>query len=468
MRMLMPTLKLISLTSKKNEQSLFNLLSRLGEDISIVNSSAWLQRRITDSKDIIVLVLPESDISVDEIINAMTATPNSLYLTIFPPPVTEEISLILNISEDCCTWGCDESELAYRLHRISLTQSESSNSVLTHSSKVWTDLNLIGTSKVFKNVRSIITRSAMCDAAVLIEGETGCGKEMVARAIHYLSCRKDYPFIPINCGAIPDHLIENELFGHEKGAYNDAKQSYVGSLEQADKGTLFLDEIEALSTKGQVTLLRFIEEKIIKPLGAKKSKKINVRIIAASNTSLENLIKQDLFRKDLLYRLNLLYVYLPPLNKREGDIQYLAEFFMQKYRRLYQQPSKQIHPDTEDWMIGYDWPGNVRELENFIHRAFLISEDKYVRPEQQDSSKESSNSRRKLLERRQSFDFDASFSDAKSNVIEYFEKQYLSWLITRSKGNVTLAANVAQKERRALGKLLKKHDIDPGRYRNNG
>jgi len=464
----MPTLKLISLTSKKNEQSLFNLLSRLGEDISIVNSSAWLQRRITDSKDIFVLVLPESDISVDEIINAMTATPNSLYLTIFPPPVTEEISLILNISEDCCTWGCDESELAYRLHRISLTHSESSNSVLTHSSKVWTDLNLIGTSKVFKNVRSIISRAAICDAAVLIEGETGCGKEMVARAIHYLSCRKDYPFIPINCGAIPDHLIENELFGHEKGAYTDAKQSYVGSLEQADKGTLFLDEIEALSTKGQVTLLRFIEEKIIKPLGAKKSKEINVRIIAASNTSLENLIKQDLFRKDLLYRLNLLYVYLPPLNKREGDIQYLAEFFMQKYRRLYQQPLKQIHPDTEDWMIGYDWPGNVRELENFIHRAFLISEDKYVRPEQQDSSKESSNSRRKLLERRQSFDFDASFSDAKSNVIEYFEKQYLSRLITRSKGNVTLAADVAQKERRALGKLLKKHDIDPGRYRNNG
>ena len=374
----------------------------------------------------------------------------------------------MNACDDCCNWASDELELAFRLNRILLRHQESIRSAYTQiENKVWADLNLLGMSKVFRDVLSIIERAANCDAAVQIEGETGCGKEMVARAIHYLSCRKDYPFIPINCGAVPDHLIENELFGHEKGAYTDAKQSYSGSIEQADGGTLFLDEIEALSAKGQVTLLRFIEDKMIKPLGGRKCKKIDVRIIAASNVSLAELVDQALFRKDLLYRLNLLYLYLPPLRNRENDIQYLAEIFMQKYRLQYEQPDKQIHPETVAWMNSYHWPGNVRKLENFIHRSFLLSENVYVRPKDQHITDEQPNSRRKLFDRRLNFQFDASFSDAKSHVIDYFEKQYLSWLISKSNGNVTLAADIAKKERRALGKLLKKNDINPARYRNN-
>ena len=387
---------------------------------------------------------------------------------IFFPPITQDICLILNACDDCCNWASDELELAFRLNRILLRHQESIRSAYTQiENKVWADLNLLGMSKVFRDVLSIIERAANCDAAVQIEGETGCGKEMVARAIHYLSCRKDYPFIPINCGAVPDHLIENELFGHEKGAYTDAKQSYSGSIEQADGGTLFLDEIEALSAKGQVTLLRFIEDKMIKPLGGRKCKKIDVRIIAASNVSLAELVDQALFRKDLLYRLNLLYLYLPPLRNRENDIQYLAEIFMQKYRLQYEQPDKQIHPETVAWMNSYHWPGNVRKLENFIHRSFLLSENVYVRPKDQHITDEQPNSRRKLFDRRLNFQFDASFSDAKSHVIDYFEKQYLSWLISKSNGNVTLAADIAKKERRALGKLLKKNDINPARYRNN-
>ncbi|MDD5267133.1 MAG: sigma-54 dependent transcriptional regulator [Methylococcales bacterium] len=331
----------------------------------------------------------------------------------------------------------------------------------------WKNLNLIGQSPIFLDTLSFIKKASNCNAPVLIEGETGCGKEVTARAIHYLGCRKDFPFIPMNCGAIPDQLIENELFGHEKGAYTDAKQSQAGLTELADGGTLFLDEIEALSIKGQVTLLRFIEDNVIKPLGAIKSRKVNVRIIAASNLCLSELVAQGLFRQDLLFRLNLLHLNLPPLRKRKPDIQPLAEHFMQKYRLQYQQPDKWFHPDAVAWMDDYHWPGNVRELENFVHRSFLLSEHPEITQTLIIQQNAQSSSRRKLFERRLDFKFDVSFNEAKNRVIDHFEQCYLTRLISSSKGNVTQAADTAQKERRALGKLLKKHAINPVQYRGN-
>jgi DNA-binding NtrC family response regulator len=333
----------------------------------------------------------------------------------------------------------------------------------------WKNLNLIGQSSIFIDTLSFIKKTSDCNVPVLIEGETGCGKEVAARAIHYLGCRKDFPFVPMNCGAIPDQLIENELFGHEKGAYTDAKQSQVGLTEQADGGTLFLDEIEALSPKGQVALLRFIEDNMIRPLGATKSRKVNVRIIAASNVCLSELVAKGLFRQDLLFRLNLLHLNLPPLRKRKTDIQPLAEHFMQKYRCQYQQPEKKFHPNTVAWMNNYYWPGNVRELENFVHRSFLLSQDVTIIQADiyNDEDAQSYSRRRKLFERRQSFKFDASFNEAKNHAIAHFEQNYLTWLISSFKGNVTQAADIAQKERRSLGKLLKKHAINPNQYRSN-
>jgi DNA-binding NtrC family response regulator len=236
---------------------------------------------------------------------------------------------------------------------------------------------------------------------------------------------------------------------------------------QADGGTLFLDEIEALSTKGQVTLLRFIEDYLIKPLGAIKSRKVNVRIIAASNICLTELVAQGLFRQDLLFRLNLLQLNLPPLRHRKTDVQALAEHFMQKYRTQYQQPDKRFHPDTIAWMNAYHWPGNVRELENFVHRSFLLSKDPEIKQTGIHHENAQAYSRRKLFERRQNFNFDASFNEAKDHAINHFEQSYLTWLISSAKGNVTQAADKAQKERRALGKLLKKNAIDPIQYRRN-
>lgn len=466
MQKALTAIKVVSLTSREHEALLVRLLKKLDHDVAIINSHNWLQGQVTDPNSVFILVLPATYVSTEKITNAITATPKSRCLVIFFPPITNELSLVLNVCDDCCSWTADEVELAFRLNRIiSAHQGFSHTNWTRVENKVWGDLNLIGKSKLFRNVLSIIEKAANCDVPVLIEGETGCGKERVAKAIHHLSNRKGYPFIPINCGAVPDHLIENEFFGHDKGAYTDAKQNYMGSIEQANRGTLFLDEIEALSAKGQVALLRFIEDKIIKPLGSHKSRKVDVRIIVASNASLSKLVDQNIFRRDLLYRLNILYLYLPPLRHRENDVHHLAEFFMEKYRREYGQPNKQLHPKTIAWMSSYPWPGNVRELENFIHRSFLLTEDLFGWTKDETISEIHADYHREPFHIKLNFEFDASFNEAKNNVINHFEKQYLTWLISKSDGNVSQAADKAQKERRALGKLLKKHGINPSQYR---
>jgi len=462
------SIKLVCLASKDYQESVVCLLKQLGETYSLIESKCWLEGKIKEPKSLIILVLPEKNLMVEKIVKAVLATPNSQYLVIFFSPLTDDVCRILNACSDCCRWPCDPLELAFRLDRLSSKHSNSIDlSKFDMETAAWKNLNLIGQSSIFLDTLSFIKKASECNAPVLIEGETGCGKEVAARAIHYLGCRKDFPFIPMNCGAVPDQLIENELFGHEKGAYTDAKQNQAGLTDQADGGTLFLDEIEAMSIKGQVTLLRFIEDNVIRPLGAKNSRKVNVRIIAASNACLSELVAQGLFRQDLLFRLNLLHLTLPPLRNRKADIQPLAEHFMQKYRHQYQQPDKRFHPDAVTWMHDYHWPGNVRELENFVHRSFLLSEDPEIIQTAINHDNVQSCSRRKLFERRQIFKFDAPFNEAKNNVINHFEQSYLTWLISSSKGNVTQAADIAQKERRALGKLLKKHDINPVRYHRN-
>lgn len=459
-------LSLISSTYGSDAKILSKHLDLLCPEVSLIDFNRWIKREILDSNGIIIFNANLTELSLEKTLSAMSATPNSTYFPIIHPPITGLHEKILDLCKDFCISPYEITELAHRLDRL---QSFLAKNGLLHAKKFeeknWADFNLIGKSNEFQKVLSFTKNAANCDAPVLIEGETGCGKEMIARAIHYLSHRMGQAFIPINCGAMPDHLIENELFGHEKGAYTDAKQNYIGVIEQANGGTLFLDEIEALSSKGQVTLLRFIEDKIIKPLGSQKSKKVNVRIIVASNVSLSRLAESNQFRKDLLFRLNLLHLIVPPLRMRENDIPYLTEFFMQKYRKEYQRPDNEINPKILEWMCSHDWPGNVRELENFIHRSFLHVEDCSVDiPYSQKNSIAQENKRRKLFDRRLNFDFDTTFAEAKANVNNYFEKQYLIQLISKTKGNVTQAAIYAEKERRALGKLLKKHKISHSKY----
>ena len=320
-------------------------------------------------------------------------------------------------------------------------------------------LNLVGRSHTFLQALKLINRIARCDAPVLIQGETGTGKEMAARAIHYLGARRGHPFIPVNCGAIPESLLENELFGHEKGAFTDAKEPQIGLVAQADRGTLFLDEVEMLSAKGQIALLRFLQDTEYKPLGSKHLRKADARVIAASNIDLQTLVKQGDFRWDLLFRLNILVLALPPLRERSGDSELLAHHFICEYSARYNERMKVLHPRTLAWVKSHDWPGNVRELENFIHRAFLISDGAVILPDNVDES-----AAQGIFARNSTGPSDVSFNQAKARLIADFERQYLARLMAETDGNVTLAAKRAGKERRALGKLLRKHGIERGRY----
>jgi two-component system response regulator GlrR len=306
---------------------------------------------------------------------------------------------------------------------------------------------MIGNSAVFVELTRLIRKIAGCDAPVLLEGETGTGKDLAARAIHYEGARRSTPFVPVNCGAIPDSLIESELFGHRKGAFTDAKQDRVGLFAYAHAGTLFLDEVDTLSAKGQVTLLRFLQDQQYRPLGGVE-RSADVRIIAAGNADLVNLAREGKFRLDLLFRLKILHLVLPPLRARNGDTILLAEHFMRACSARFNQPAKTFHPDTLAWFDRYAWPGNIRELENLIYREFVLTDGPEIRVNDSFGS-----------ERADDPWHEHNFNQAKAKAIAGFEKAFLTRLMAQTGGNITRAAKIAGKERRALGKLLKKHDI---------
>lgn len=327
-------------------------------------------------------------------------------------------------------------------------------------------LNMVGSSAAFRETLDRIKRISRCDVQIMIEGETGTGKEMAARAIHYLSGRRDFPFIPVNCGAIPDNLVENELFGHAKGAFTDAREAQPGLVKQADGGTLFLDEVDALSPKSQVSLLRFLQDQQYRPLGGSHLLSANVRIISATNANLAKLAEAGSFRADLLFRLNIMAVNMPPLRERQQDIALLADHFIRQLNVRYGQPLKSLHQDTLDWLKCYHWPGNVRELENFLHREYLLSDGDVIRAGSQSLSGDSDNKNERKPDQNtgRSQITSLGFSADKMRVIAEFEKNYLEHCMSESQGNVTLAAKLAGKERRAFGKLLKKYGLQKDHY----
>lgn len=320
---------------------------------------------------------------------------------------------------------------------------------------------MVGKSAPFLKMTALISKIADCDAPVLLEGETGTGKELVARAIHYQGKRRDKPFVPLNCGAIPDLLLENELFGHRKGAFTDARSDQPGLIAHAHSGTLFLDEVDALSPKGQVTLLRFLQDQHYRPLGATREQFTDVRIVAASNTSLAQWAEAGRFRMDLLYRLKILFLELPPLRERKGDPILLAEHFARVCSERFGKPIKTFHANTLKWFDSYPWPGNIRELENTVYREFLLADGPVIHISPVDQAQID---RRKRADRRQWMIDGLDYATAKARAIEDFEKRFLESLMAKARGNVTVAATLAGTERRYLGKLIKKRGIEKNCY----
>jgi DNA-binding NtrC family response regulator len=316
---------------------------------------------------------------------------------------------------------------------------------------------IIGESLAIRSALLRVRRAAASDATVLIEGETGTGKELAARAIHYLGSRSDRPFVCVNCGSLPDTLVENELFGHERGAYTDARDSSGGLVADADGGTLFLDEVEAMSARTQVVLLRFLQDGTYRPVGGRHTLKTNVRVIAASNAGLLELTRQGRFRDDLLYRLRLMLVEMPALRHRGEDVVILAQYFLGQLALQYRRPAKLLSGKLMVALRQYAWPGNVRELENFLHRAFLMSDEPEI---EVDAADFACGARPQPGADADAGSAEMTFRAAKASVIEAFERRYLLHAMRSAAGNVAAAARRAGKERRAFGKLLKKHGID--------
>ena len=304
---------------------------------------------------------------------------------------------------------------------------------------------------MFLEATRSLARIARFDVPVLIEGETGTGKELAARVVHYQSARSHRPFIPVNCGALPDTLVENELFGHERGAFTDARGSAPGVVTLADGGTLFLDEIDALSPRAQVTMLRFLQDQRYRPLGSGSDRVVNVRVIAATNRSLERLVERGEFRADLLFRIKVLFVDLPPLRHRNGDATLLAEHFLDKCAQRFEQPRKSLGASTRLWLEEYEWPGNVRELENLILRTALMTEGRELVVAE--------------AERRPRRQMAASYAAAKAAALADFDRRYIRDLLTRASGNITRAAIEAGKDRRAFGRLVKKYGLCTNDFR---
>lgn len=342
---------------------------------------------------------------------------------------------------DIISWPCDIGELGFRLAKLGLIRQKQQYAMLS---------NMIGHSEPFQKIVNFVYAAAEVSAPILITGETGTGKEVVARAIHYQGPQKSHPFIPFNCGGVPEELLENELFGHEAGAFTSAQRKQNGLVAQAEGGTLFLDEIDALPLRCQVSLLRFLQDYEFRPLGGHRSNRAHLRIVAASNADLQELVEQRKFRQDLWYRLNVLTVHLPPLRERREDIPLLARHFMRQFCNLYRKPEKQLSQTTIQTLQAHSWPGNVRELENWIHRALLLGEA-------QTSLKNTSTSLYSNSEQ--------SLKSRKAEAVHSFERSYLVDLMSKTKGNVTEAAYIAGTERRYLGKLLKKHGILASEFR---
>jgi len=317
---------------------------------------------------------------------------------------------------------------------------------------------MIGHSEPFRAALRLVRKLATCDATVLIQGETGTGKELAAHAIHYLSRRRDRPFIPVNCGALPDTLIENELFGHARGAFTDASDTTQGLVADADGGTLFLDELEVLTTRAQIALLRFLQDSVYRPLGARRSIQANVRVIGASNQDLRGLVREGRFREDLLYRLRIMTVRMPALRERTADIPLLAQYFMEKFSAKYPGIERRISADMMQLLRSYGWPGNVRELENVIHRAVLASDGHEISCHDTDLDV-ATPSPTPLLLAESHAEFASGFSVAKARAIEQFERAYVTWAMETCRGNVSEAARSSGKERRAFGRLVKKYGI---------
>jgi DNA-binding NtrC family response regulator len=319
--------------------------------------------------------------------------------------------------------------------------------------------NLVGKSPRMHRVFETVQMLAKTDLTVLITGESGTGKDLVARAIHSLSERSSRPFVAVNCPAVPENILESELFGYKKGAFTHATQNRIGLFQEANHGTLFLDEIGDISTGIQTKLLRVLQEKEIKPLGDTKSIHVDVRVISSTNRDLESKIKKGEFRDDLYYRLNVLPIEMPPLRERREDIPLLAIHLLKKHSAQLNRPEKRISPDLMHIFMESRWTGNVRELENQIIRGIMFSQGAEIHPA--DVGLSAAGNRPGCFPEASN----VTYRDAKEEFLRRFHNEYIGRILAQTGGNVSQAAKLCGLERQALQQIMRRYEIKSEEFR---
>jgi two-component system response regulator GlrR len=369
-------------------------------------------------------------------------------LAILPGAAKEELwRAAASVATDFMAWPAQPEELVQRLMRILGRTSEEQpvrGRLLDENGLV----SLVGHDPAFLAILAQIPRIAGSDRPVLITGETGTGKELCARAIHRLSRRRDAPFLAVDCAAFPDHLFENEMFGHARGAFTDAHRDQKGLIALAEGGTLFLDEIDSLSPVTQAKLLRFLQERTYRPLGGERFCKADVNVLAATNRDLEQLVERQVFRSDLFFRLNVLRLHMVPLRERRGDVALLARHFVAVLGAENETVPKTLAAATLLKLSGMEWKGNVRELANVVQRAFFLAEGTQILPRHIEAPGAATPGAAE------------SFREARARALATFERQYVSEALRQHQGNITQAARQVGKDRRAFGRLVKRHKID--------
>ncbi|MCA1905908.1 MAG: sigma-54 dependent transcriptional regulator [Desulfarculus sp.] len=377
--------------------------------------------------------------------------------------IREAVSAVRAGASDYLTYPIDASEI--RHVRESIEQSLRMQSELQYlRDHFWQEdsLELVRTHsplmrRAFEKVRSVApTRST-----VLLTGETGTGKGVLAKLIHRHSHRKTKPFVSVHCGAIPDTLIESELFGHEKGAFTGAVRRKLGKFEIADGGTIFLDEVGTISAPAQIKLLQVLQDRTMERVGGEKSIELDVRIIAATNSDLLRMVREGRFRLDLYYRLNVFPIEIPALRERPEDIPLFVDLFLERLNRYYGKNIRSVHPNVLEAFEGYAWPGNIREMENLVERAYILETGQELGPDGFPSDLFSQDRRG----HRQAPDMRLTLAEARRRAVEQTELHYLRELLATHKGRINASAEAAGITTRQLHKLMGKHRLDKQEFK---
>lgn len=417
-------------------------LEKLGDSLNGQKHPHALIDKIKELRPVmgIVIIAPNADVR-----KAVTYMKHGAGNYITEPVNADEMRLVL--AEMSREWH-QQSELNYLRER--LWQDDTLDIVRTHSPLM---------KKVYDNIRSV----GPTKATVLLLGETGTGKSFTAKLIHRYSNRKDGPFISVHCGAIPDTLIESELFGYEKGAFTGAHRRKPGKFELASGGTLFLDEIGTVSKSAQVKLLTVLQEGIYQRVGGEQNLTANVRVIAASNIDLKQMCDEGLFRKDLYYRLNVFPIVIPQLHERKEDIPLFINNFINKFNQFNTKAIQRVHPDVINALMHYDWPGNIRELENLLERAHILETTSELTPESFPSELFDNIDPMTDI----AIDTTETLAAARKKAVVEIERRYLKEVLSRNKGRINASAADAGVSTRQLNKLMHMYNLDKRAFKTN-